>query len=128
MNLEHVFSEDDTIFMGQALDLAKKAAELGEVPVGAVLVLEGRVIGRGWNLRETRRSPLEHAEIMAIREASENINAWRLAGAKLYVTLEPCLMCAGAITRPELPRLFLELRIRRQAPAGVFIACTKMLA
>jgi tRNA(adenine34) deaminase len=102
MNLEHVFSEDDTIFMGQALDLAKKAAELGEVPVGAVLVLEGRVIGRGWNLRETRRSPLEHAEIMAIREASENINAWRLAGAKLYVTLEPCLMCAGAIYQARI--------------------------
>ena len=102
MNAGHNFSEDDARFMGEALDLAKKAADLGEVPVGALLVLEGRVIGRGWNLRETRRSPLEHAEIMAIREASENVNAWRLAGAKLYVTLEPCLMCAGAIYQARI--------------------------
>lgn len=102
MNAGHIFSEDDAMFMGEALSLAKKAADLGEVPVGALLVLEGRVIGRGWNLRETRQSPIEHAEIMAIREASENVNAWRLSGAKLYVTLEPCLMCAGAIYQARI--------------------------
>jgi tRNA(adenine34) deaminase len=102
MNGGHIFSEDDAMYMGEALGLAKKAADLGEVPVGALLVLEGRVIGRGWNLRETRRSPIEHAEIMAIRQASENVNAWRLAGAKLYVTLEPCLMCAGAIYQARI--------------------------
>ena len=90
------FSEDDERFMRHALLLAKKAADLGEVPVGAVIVSGDQIVGEGWNLRETNRNALEHAEIMAIKEASARKNAWRLSDMKLYVTLEPCLMCAGA--------------------------------
>ena len=96
------FTLEDVTFMHQALDLAKKAASMGEVPVGAVLVADGKVIGLGWNLRETKQCALEHAEIMAIKEASVKTKAWRLGGAKLYVTLEPCLMCAGAIYQARI--------------------------
>lgn len=102
---EQIFSEEDRDHMARALTLAKKAADLGEVPVGAVLVIDGKIAGEGWNLRETSRSALEHAEIMAIREASIKTNAWRLAGAKLYITLEPCLMCAGAIYQARIPEV-----------------------
>jgi tRNA(adenine34) deaminase len=89
--------------MRRAIGLAKKAAELGEVPVGAVITLNDVVVSEGWNLRETNRSALEHAEIMAIKEASVKTNAWRLSQMKLYVTLEPCLMCAGAIYQARIP-------------------------
>ena len=99
---DQIFSSEDRQFMARALDLAKKAADLGEVPVGALLVLGGQPISEGWNLRETKQSPLEHAELMAIREAAMKTNAWRLSGAKLYVTLEPCLMCAGAIYQARI--------------------------
>lgn len=91
------FSQADTSYMARALELAKKAADLGEVPVGAVIVLGDKIIGEGWNLRETSRNAMEHAELMAIKEASIKTNAWRLNDTRLYVTLEPCLMCAGAI-------------------------------
>lgn len=99
------FTSDDEMYMTQALELAKKAATLGEVPVGAILVANGQIIGQGWNLRETNHCALEHAEIMAIKEASIKTNAWRLIGAKLYVTLEPCLMCAGAIYQSRVPHV-----------------------
>lgn len=99
------FSLGDEQFMRQALALANKAASLGEVPVGALIVQDGVIIGQGWNLRETKRSALEHAEIMAIKEASVNIGAWRLNRTKLYVTLEPCLMCAGAIYQARIPEV-----------------------
>ena len=99
------FNEEDQRFMRHALLLAKKAADLGEVPVGAVVVFDGQIIGEGWNLRETNRNALEHAEIMAIKEASVKTNAWRLSGVKLYVTLEPCLMCAGAIYQSRIPHV-----------------------
>lgn len=95
----------DEDFMAHALSLAKKAAGLGEVPVGAVVVRDGQIIGEGWNLRETNRNPLQHAEIMAIQEAAKNSNAWRLSETTLYVTLEPCLMCAGAIYQARIPRV-----------------------
>jgi tRNA(adenine34) deaminase len=96
---------DDEYFMLRAIDLAKKAASLGEVPVGAVIVHKGRVIGEGWNLRESRKSALEHAEIMAIAAASNALDAWRLSETRLYVTLEPCLMCAGAIYQARIPEV-----------------------
>lgn len=99
---ETFFTEEDRLHMTQALMLAKKAADLGEVPVGAIIVVGNQVVGQGWNLRETKRSALEHAEVMAIREASVKTDAWRLGGAKLYVTLEPCLMCAGAIYQARI--------------------------
>lgn len=84
------------IFMRLALAEAKKAADWGEVPIGAVVVHDGQVISRGHNMRETWKDPTAHAEIIALREASRILGGWRLTGCKLYVTLEPCPMCAGA--------------------------------
>ena len=96
---------EDLPFMGQALALARQAAELGEVPVGAVAVFDRQVIGRGYNRREIDRSPLAHAELIALAEAATARAAWRLTGVTLYVTLEPCAMCAGAMGQARLSRL-----------------------
>ena len=96
---------NDLGFMEEALADARRARELGEVPVGAVAVREGRIIGRGWNRRETGRSPLLHAEIVALDQAAKAMDAWRLIGVTLYVTLEPCLMCAGAMVLARIDRL-----------------------
>lgn len=85
------------IFMQRAIELAKKAEALGEVPVGAVIVKDGKIIGEGYNTRETKQSALGHAEIEAISMANVSLGSWRLDGCELYVTLEPCPMCAGAI-------------------------------
>lgn len=89
--------------MRMALEQAEQARRLGEVPVGCVVVKDGQVIGRGYNRRETDRTVLGHAELMAIRQAEQVLGDWRLTGCTLYVTLEPCPMCAGAIlnARPE---------------------------
>lgn len=91
--------------MTEALALARDAATRGEVPVGAVIVRDGIVVGRGANLRETRQDATEHAEMAAIREACTTLKSWRLTGCELYVTLEPCLMCAGAIYQARLDRV-----------------------
>jgi len=92
--------------MDEALELARAAAALGEVPVGAVVVsAEGRVLGRGHNRREIDQDPLAHAEILALREAARTSGSWRLEGATLFVTLEPCAMCAGAIVLARVERL-----------------------
>lgn len=96
--------EDET-FMRAALELAKVAAASGEVPVGAIVVKDGCIIGRGYNQVEMSHSPLAHAEIIAIQDACHTINNWRLAGCSLYVTLEPCPMCAGAILNARIQRL-----------------------
>jgi len=95
----------DEDFMRLALQLAAKAGEAGEVPVGAVVVREGQVIGRGTNAREASHDPTGHAEIGAIREASRSLGSWRLDGSSLYVTLEPCPMCAGALVMARIERL-----------------------
>ncbi len=91
--------------MRLALEQAQAAGTLGEVPIGAVVVRDGVVIGRGYNLRETQRDPTAHAEIIAIREAAHTLSAWRLTGCTLYVTVEPCPMCAGALILGRLDRL-----------------------
>ena len=91
--------------MAQALKEALKAASKGEVPVGAVIVAEGRVVSRGHNLRESKKDPSAHAELIAIRSAAKKLGRWRLSGTTLYVTLEPCLMCMGAIILARIPRL-----------------------
>ena len=93
-------------YMLEAIALATKAADFGEVPVGAVVVKNGEIIGRGYNTRETEKSILGHAEINAIREATVHIGDWRLEGCDLYVTLEPCPMCAGAIINARIGRVF----------------------
>ena len=88
--------------MGQALELAKQAAELGEIPVGAVVVKDGAIVGEGFNRRETDRDATAHAEMLAIRAACERLNTWRLTGCTLVVTLEPCPMCTGAILQSRV--------------------------
>ena len=95
----------DEIFMQQALVLAKEAAAEGEVPVGCVIVRNGQIVGRGRNRRETGKNALAHAEIEAIAQACENLGGWRLWDCTLYVTLEPCPMCAGAIVNARISRV-----------------------
>lgn len=95
----------DRSWMEAALDEARRAGELGEVPIGAVVVLGGEVIGRGYNRREVDGDPTAHAEMLAIRQAARAIGGWRLGGATLYVTLEPCAMCAGALVASRVDRL-----------------------
>ena len=97
--------EKDVEYMARALELAKQAAEDGEVPVGCVIVRDGEIIGRGRNRREEERSALAHAEVEAIAEACRNLGGWRLWECTLYVTLEPCAMCAGAIINARIPRV-----------------------
>src|SRR5690606_34337053 len=95
----------DERFLELALAEARKAAEEEEVPVGAIAVFDGVVVGRGRNARERRADPLAHAELDAIREASRTLGRWRLSGVTLYVTLEPCAMCAGAMVNARVDRL-----------------------
>ena len=92
-------------FMLRALELAQEAADAGEVPVGAVVVKEGRVIGEGRNRREAGKTALAHAELEAIHQACQTLGTWRLTGCDLYVTLEPCPMCAGAIINARIPQV-----------------------
>lgn len=92
-------------YMKEALKQAKKAYALGEVPIGCVIVHEGRIIGRGYNRRNTDKNTLAHAEITAIRKASKYIGDWRLEGCTIYITLEPCQMCAGAIIQARIPEV-----------------------
>lgn len=91
--------------MEEALKEARKALEYDEVPIGAIIVKDGQIIGRGHNMRESNKSPLAHAELMAIEEAAKTLDSWRLLGTTIYVTLEPCPMCAGAIVNSRIDRL-----------------------
>src|SRR5690554_2890775 len=97
--------KNDEIFMKEALTEARKALELEEVPIGAVVVHEDKIIGRGYNLKEKDQDPTAHAEIIAIREAARKLSSWRMEGCQLYVTIEPCPMCAGAIVQARIERL-----------------------
>lgn len=96
---------NDLIFMEEALKLAAEAAADGEVPVGCVIVRNGKIVGRGKNCRETGKTALGHAEVQAIADACANLGGWRLWECTLYVTLEPCPMCAGAIINARIPRV-----------------------
>lgn len=96
---------DDASWMRLALDEAAKAPAHNDVPVGAIAVYNGEIIGRGHNRREIDHDPTAHAEVIAIREAAQHLNHWRLDGVTLYCTLEPCAMCAGAMVLARLPRL-----------------------
>lgn len=96
---------EDTVFMDAALELAREAARDGEVPVGCVIVRDEEIVGRGRNRRETEKTALGHAEIEAIADACRNLGGWRLWECTLYVTLEPCPMCAGAIINARIPRV-----------------------
>jgi tRNA(adenine34) deaminase len=100
-----VQTEQDEIWMREALAEARRAAEIGEVPIGAVIVRDGAVIGRGYNRREIDADPLAHAEMLAIRQAARAVGGWRLTASTMYVTLEPCAMCAGALVNSRVERL-----------------------
>lgn len=108
----------DEKFMKQALLQAKKAKELGEVPIGCVIVQDGKVVGRGYNRRNTDKSTLSHAEITAIRKASKKLNDWRLEECTLYVTLEPCQMCAGAIVQARVKEVVIGAMNPKAGCAG----------
>jgi tRNA(adenine34) deaminase len=95
----------DEIFMAEALACARLAASEGEVPVGAVVVFDGRVVGRGRNGRERLHDPTAHAEVLALQDAARSLGRWRLTGATVYATLEPCPMCAGALVNARVDRL-----------------------
>lgn len=97
-------SADDT-FMQAALDLAREGGSIGEVPVGAVVVKDGEIVGRGFNAPISRHDPTAHAEIVALRDAAQRLGNYRLPGCDLYVTIEPCVMCSGAIIHARIARL-----------------------
>jgi Cytosine/adenosine deaminases len=97
--------QEDQAWMQFAIEEAKKAEQIGEVPIGAILVKDGEIVGKGYNLREINHDPTAHAEMVAIREACERLGAWRLLDCTLYVTLEPCPMCAGAIVQSRIKRV-----------------------
>ena len=109
---------DDTTYMQAAIAEAELARAKGEVPIGAVIVHEVQIIGRGHNLRETSNDPTSHAEMVAIRQAAEAIGHWRLLETTLYVTLEPCVMCMGAIILARIPRLVYSCRDPRAGAVG----------
>ncbi len=110
-------NELDERFMARALELADLAAGLGEVPVGAVVVMDGEFISEGYNRRETDKNALAHAECIAINEACKKLGGWRLHRCELYVTLEPCPMCAGAIVNSRIKRVVVGAK---DAKAGAF--------
>lgn len=116
-----MLSNQDEFWMREAIAEAKKAERLGEVPIGAVVVKEGVLIGRGHNLRETQHNPISHAEIIAIQQASQVLDAWRLLDCTLYVTLEPCPMCAGAIVQSRIKRVVFGTHDPKAGCAGTLM-------
>ena len=112
------WSAADLGFMSRALELARAAEQLGEVPVGAILVQDGQVIGEGFNRNITDRDPTAHAEVVALRAAAQAVGNHRLTGGTLYVTLEPCCMCAGAMVHARVERLVFGARDPKTGAAG----------
>ncbi len=94
-------------FMLEALEEAQKAFAIGEIPIGAVIEKDGQIVGRGHNLTESMKDPTAHAEMLAIRQAAQNLGGWRLIGCSLYVTIEPCTMCAGAMVWSRIDNLYI---------------------
>ena len=109
---------EDERFMRQAITQAKKALKNGDVPIGCVIVREGKVIARGYNRRNMDRQSLAHAELMAIKKASKIVGDWRLEDCKMYVTLEPCQMCAGAIVQARIPEVIMAAENPKAGCAG----------
>jgi len=113
-----VFDTEDRQWMAEAIDLARQAAAEGEVPVGAVVVKDSDIIGRGWNQNIGLNDPTAHAEIMAMRDAGNKLANYRLPGCTLYVTLEPCMMCAGAMIHARLERIVFAASDPKTGAAG----------
>ncbi len=117
---------DDIFYMKKALNLAKRAEKIGEVPVGAVIVKDGKIISRGFNLRESKGDATAHAEFIAIQKACKKLGGWRLCGCTLYVTLEPCIMCAGAIINSRVDRVVIGARDQKSGAFGSIVDVTKL--
>ena len=113
-----LFEIKDESWMAEALTEARRAADEGEVPIGAVVVFDGRVVGRGRNARERLNDPTAHAEILALQEAARSLGRWRLTGATIYATLEPCPMCAGALVNARIDRLVYAVPDPKAGAAG----------
>ena len=116
----------DEKFMKQALKQAQKALEINEVPIGCVIVYDGKVIARGYNRRKIDKNTLSHAELIAIRKASKKLGDWRLEGCTMYVTLEPCQMCAGAIVQARIDRCVIGCMSPKSGCAGSIINLLQM--
>ena len=108
-------------FMREALKEAEKAYEINEVPIGAVVVKDGEIVGRGFNKRESEKDPTAHAEMIAIREASEKLGGWRLHQCDMYVTVEPCPMCAGAVMLSRIKNLYIGVQDSKGGACGSVI-------
>lgn len=116
----------DELYITEAIDLAHKAEEIDEVPVGAIIVRDGEVIARAYNTRESSRCATHHAEILAIEEACRRLGGWRLIGATIYVTMEPCVMCAGAIVNARIPRVVFGAKDLRFGAFGSLVDLSKL--
>ncbi len=113
-------------YMKEALRQAKKAAAIGEVPIGCVIVCDGKIVGRGYNKRNTNKTTLAHAELIAIDKASRKLGDWRLEGCDMYVTLEPCQMCSGAIVQSRLDRVIIGAMNPKAGCAGSILNILQM--
>lgn len=120
-----MFSEKDIYFMKQALREAEKAFEKNEVPIGAVVVFEDKIIGRGYNQTITLKDPTAHAEIIAITSAANHLQNYRLEGCKIYVTLEPCPMCAGALVNARIDALYFSAYDPKAGACGTLFNITE---
>lgn len=116
----------DEKYMKQAIKLARKAEALGDVPIGALIVYEGKVIARGYNRRNADKTTLAHAELLAIKKATKVIGDWRLEDCTMYVTLEPCQMCAGAIVQARIPKVVIGCMNSKAGSAGSVINILQM--
>jgi tRNA(adenine34) deaminase len=116
IEIQHDFSDED--YMREALLLAEKAAQAGEVPVGAVVVKDGEIVGRGSNAPISQHDPTAHAEIVALRDAAQRIGNYRLVGCELFVTLEPCIMCVGAMFHARIARVVFGANDLKTGAAG----------
>lgn len=111
----------DEKYMKEAIKQARKAAAAGDVPIGCVIVFEDRIIARGYNKRNAKKTTLAHAEIIAIQKASKKLSDWRLEGCTMYITLEPCQMCAGAIVQARIPKVVVGAMNKKAGCAGSII-------
>ena len=125
-NTQVVFEKDDYRYMKQAITQAKKAYKLNEVPIGCVIVYQDKIIGRGYNRRTIDKNTLAHAEMIAIRKASKKLGDWRLEGCTLYVTLEPCQMCAGAIVQARVSEVVIGSMNPKAGCAGSILNMLEM--
>lgn len=123
---ENVMQSLDERYMKEAIRQAKKAYGIGEVPIGCVIVYEDKIIGRGYNRRTIDKNTLAHAELAAIRKASRRMGDWRLEGCTMYVTLEPCQMCSGAIVQSRIPRVVIGCMNPKAGCAGSILNLLQM--